>query len=66
MAESTSPKILVVDDEEIIRIGCQRILEDSTFQVDLAENGRVARDTGSAPDACPLAGCGETGPIPVR
>ncbi len=44
MAESTTPKILVVDDEEIIRIGCQRILEDSTFQVDLAENGRIGME----------------------
>ncbi len=41
MAESPTPRILVVDDEEIIRIGCLRILEDSTFHVDLAENGRV-------------------------
>ncbi len=41
MAEAPTPKILVVDDEEIIRIGCQRILEDSNFQVDLAENGRI-------------------------
>jgi len=44
MAESPTPKILVVDDEEIIRIGCLRILEDSTFHVDLAENGRVGLD----------------------
>jgi two-component system phosphate regulon sensor histidine kinase PhoR len=41
MISLEKPKILVVDDEEIIRIGCQRILEDSPSQVDLAENGRV-------------------------
>ncbi len=34
-------KILVVDDEEIIRIGCQRILEDQKYIVDLAVNGRM-------------------------
>ena len=34
-------RILVVDDEEIIRIGCKRILEDSPYTVDMAENGRV-------------------------
>lgn len=32
-------KILVVDDEEIIRIGCQRILEDNNLMVDEAANG---------------------------
>jgi len=34
-------RILVVDDEEIIRIGCQRILEDSNLIVDEAGNGRL-------------------------
>ncbi|MBN1996923.1 response regulator [candidate division KSB1 bacterium] len=34
-------KILVVDDEEIIRIGCQRILEEYDCSVQLAENGRI-------------------------
>jgi two-component system, OmpR family, phosphate regulon sensor histidine kinase PhoR len=34
-------RILIVDDEEIIRIGCQRILEESYQNVDLAENGRL-------------------------
>jgi two-component system phosphate regulon sensor histidine kinase PhoR len=34
-------KILVVDDEEIIRSGCQRMLEDAGYQVDLAENGHI-------------------------
>jgi two-component system, OmpR family, phosphate regulon sensor histidine kinase PhoR len=38
---SESYKFLVVDDEEIIRIGCQRMLEDAGYQVDLAENGRI-------------------------
>jgi len=32
-------KILIVDDDEITRIGCERILEISDYQVDLAENG---------------------------
>ncbi len=32
-------KILIVDDDEISRIGCERILEMSDYHVDLAENG---------------------------
>ncbi|HPG37764.1 MAG TPA: response regulator [bacterium] len=32
-------KILIVDDDEISRIGCERILEVSDYKVDLAENG---------------------------
>ncbi len=39
--QSRDARILVVDDEEIIRIGCQRILQSPFFTVDLAENGRV-------------------------
>ena len=42
MTEAQAAKILVVDDEEIIRIGCQRVLEEYNHQVDLAENGQVA------------------------
>ena len=34
-------KILVVDDEEIIRIGCKRILELAKHEVELAENGLI-------------------------
>ena len=34
-------KILVVDDEEIIRMGCKRVLEDSGYSVEIAENGKV-------------------------
>ncbi len=41
MIQSRDARILVVDDEEIIRIGCQRILQNSNFFVDLAENGRA-------------------------
>jgi CheY-like chemotaxis protein len=32
-------KIMIVDDEEIIRIGVQRILEDANLTVDEAANG---------------------------
>jgi len=39
--QSREARILVVDDEEIIRIGCQRILQSPGFSVDLAENGRI-------------------------
>jgi len=38
---SNVPRILIVDDEEIIRIGCQRILEESYPTVEMAENGRL-------------------------
>ncbi len=41
MQTDKDARILIVDDEEIIRIGCQRILEDDYRSVDLAENGRV-------------------------
>lgn len=41
MIQSRDARILVVDDEEIIRIGCQRILQNPNFKVDLAENGRI-------------------------
>ncbi|HOT97668.1 MAG TPA: response regulator [bacterium] len=41
MIQSRDARILVVDDEEIIRIGCQRILQSPNFKVDLAENGRI-------------------------
>jgi two-component system, OmpR family, phosphate regulon sensor histidine kinase PhoR len=37
-------KILVVDDEEIIRMGCKRILENEGYSVDLAENGQIGLD----------------------
>ncbi len=32
-------KVLVVDDDEVSRIGCERILELSKYEVDLAEDG---------------------------
>jgi len=34
-------RLLIVDDEEIIRIGCQRSLEEMYSTVEMAENGRV-------------------------
>lgn len=37
-------KILVVDDEEIIRLTCQKTLAHNGYDVDVAENGRVALD----------------------
>lgn len=36
-----SPKILVVDDEEIMRSGCERVIEDMGMEVCSAENGRI-------------------------
>ena len=39
--EGGKAKILVVDDEEIIRIGCSRILEDQNMWVEEAANGRI-------------------------
>ncbi|MDZ7378647.1 MAG: response regulator, partial [candidate division KSB1 bacterium] len=38
----SKPRILVVDDEEIIRLGCQRILNEEHYEVLTAENGKVA------------------------
>lgn len=35
------PRILVVDDEEIIRLGCQRILSEERYEVLTAENGNA-------------------------
>ncbi len=40
MTTHENAKILIVDDEEIIRIGCLRILEETYSDVVLAENGR--------------------------
>ncbi|MBN1465493.1 response regulator [candidate division KSB1 bacterium] len=37
-------EILVIDDEEVIRSGCQQILEMSGYSVAVAENGRVGLD----------------------
>lgn len=37
----SKPNVLVVDDEEIIRVGCQRILSEMDLGVDGAENGRI-------------------------
>lgn len=37
-------RILVVDDEKVIRDGCRRVLTDNNYQVFDAENGREAMD----------------------
>lgn len=37
-------RILVVDDEKVIRDGCRRVLTDNNYQVLDAENGREAMD----------------------
>ena len=36
--------ILVVDDEEVLRLGCSRVLKSEGYQVVTAENGQVALD----------------------
>ncbi len=40
----TNITILVIDDEEMIRTGCQRILSGMGFAVECAENGRFGRE----------------------
>ena len=42
MNQNNKIKILVVDDEEIIRTGCAKILEMENHDVDQAENGIIA------------------------
>ena len=37
-------KILVVDDEKIIRDGCSRVLSGKGYDVITAENGQAALD----------------------
>jgi len=37
----SKPRILVVDDEEIIRLGCQRILSEEQYEVLTAGDGRA-------------------------
>ena len=37
-------KVLVVDDEKVIRDGCRRVLTDNNYQVLVAENGKEAMD----------------------
>jgi two-component system sensor histidine kinase/response regulator len=39
--KDSSPKILVIDDEEIVRDSCVRILKGQNYQVRTAENGMV-------------------------
>ncbi|MBN1482955.1 response regulator [candidate division KSB1 bacterium] len=41
---TTEGKILIIDDEEVIRSGCRQILEMSGYSVDEAENGLVGLD----------------------
>ena len=40
MAEETH--VLVVDDEEVIRDGCRRVLTGRGYEIATAENGRQA------------------------
>ncbi|MBN1351428.1 response regulator [candidate division KSB1 bacterium] len=37
----TQTRVLVVDDEEMIRKGCKKILSDMGMEVDMAENGKA-------------------------
>ncbi len=39
-----SPKVLVIDDEEIARVSCQRVLKREGVQVTLASSGREGLD----------------------
>ena len=47
-------KILVVEDEPVISDLCQRVLTREGFEVDIAANGKVARDMirGKPYDLC--------------
>ena len=38
-------RILVVDDEKVIRDGCRRVLADNEYDVICAENGQEAMST---------------------
>ena len=40
----TRSQILIIDDEQVIRSGCQQILESNGYSVDLAENGKIGLD----------------------
>ena len=42
--ETSAKKILVVEDEPAISNVCCRVLTDKGFEVDIAENGKVAQD----------------------
>ncbi|MBW2064068.1 MAG: response regulator [Deltaproteobacteria bacterium] len=37
-------KVLIVDDERVVREGCQRVLTDKGYEVLMAENGQQAMD----------------------
>jgi len=41
MIQMTETNILVIDDEEMIRLGCKKILTDMGMKVDTAENGKI-------------------------
>ena len=43
-SESNPKRILVVEDEPAICHICQRVLTKEGFEVDIAENGKVAQD----------------------
>ena len=38
-------KVLVVDDEKVVRDGCRRVLTGKGYQVLTTENGQQAMDT---------------------
>ena len=40
--DSTVKRILIVDDEPVIRELCQRVLTEEGFEVDVASDGRIA------------------------
>ncbi len=46
---SLKQKILVVDDERVVREGCRRILEAEGFDVFLADSGGIAMEIVSNP-----------------
>ena len=45
---STKPLILVVDDNELLRLGCRMAFERAGFEVLLAENGREGLELARA------------------
>lgn len=48
--EDTKARVLIVDDEEALRIGVQRILEMEGYDVDTASNGTEGIEKGSQND----------------
>lgn len=44
MEEKSTVKILVVEDEHVIREICRRVLTAEGYQVSIAENGKLAKE----------------------